>query len=73
MDFEKYQSAVDLIIEKNCTPDFVYQRKIVSDDQKILAKEIILNIKDDLLSLSSATSLGKNNIIVHKIHWFKQI
>src|SRR5690606_27088901 len=42
MDYEKYQSAVELIIEKNCSPDFVYQRKIVSDEEKYMAREIIL-------------------------------
>lgn len=73
MDFEKYQSAVDLIIEKNCTPDFVYQRKIVSDDDKFMAREIILNIKDDLLSLSSTTSLGKNNIVSPFVYLIKKL
>jgi hypothetical protein len=73
MDSEKYQGAVDLIIEKNCNPDFVYQRKIVKDEEKDMAKEIILNIKDDLLSFSFTTPLGKNNIHSPFVHLIKQL
>lgn len=64
MDVEKYHGAVDLIFEKNCNPDFVYQRKIVSDAKKDNAREIILNIKDDLLSISSTIMPGKNNTLI---------
>ncbi len=73
MDVEKYQNAVDLIIEKNSIPDLVYQQKVVSDEDKDIAREIVLNIRDDLLSLLDATKPGKNNILVPFGHLLKKI
>lgn len=73
MDTEKYKSAVDSIIDKNCLPDLVYQQKVVSDGEKSKAKEIILNLKDDLLSDSSTIKPGKNNIHVPFIHLLKKL
>jgi len=73
MDVEKYKSAVDSIIDKNCLPDFVYQQKVVSDEEKGKAREIILNIKDDLLFVSSTIKPGKNNILVPFVHLLKKL
>jgi hypothetical protein len=73
MDGEKYQSAVDVIIEKNCVPDLVYQRKVVSDEQKDEAREIILNIRDDLLAISSNLKPGKNNIVIPYPHLISEL
>ncbi|MDR4492430.1 MAG: hypothetical protein R2685_16295 [Candidatus Nitrosocosmicus sp.] len=73
MDVEKYQSAINHILEKKGSPDFVYQQKIVSDEDKDVAREIILNIKDDILSLSRSTKLGKNNTIVPFVHLIPRI
>jgi hypothetical protein len=73
MDEEKYQSAVDYSIVKNSNPDFVYQLKIVSDEEKEKAREILLNIRDDLLSLSSPTKPGKNNILIPYHHLINQL
>jgi hypothetical protein len=72
MDVEKYQNAVEHIIDKNCYPDFVYQQKVVSDEEKDKAKEIILNIKDDLLLVSSTTKPGKNNVLIPFTHLLKK-
>lgn len=68
MDSEKYHSAVMSIIQKNCIPDFVYQLKVVSDEEKNEAREIILNIRDDLLSISSHIRPGKNNTFIPYSH-----
>jgi hypothetical protein len=68
MDNEKYQSAVNSIIEKNCMPDFVYQLKVVSDEEKNESREIILNIRNDLLSASSIIEPGKNNTFIPYSH-----
>lgn len=74
MDATKYNSAVDLIFEKNCNPDFVYQQKVVSDEEKDKAREIILNIKDDLLSFSTAAGKpGKNNTLIPFAHLLKKL
>lgn len=64
MDREKYQNAVNLIIEKNCIPDFIYQLLVVSDEEKKKARDIILNIRDDLLTVSSTIKPGKNHVLV---------
>ena len=73
MDTEKYKSAVDSIIDKNCLPDFVYQQKVVSDEEKDKAREIILNIKDDLLDNSSTIKPGKNNVLVPFAYLLKKL
>lgn len=73
MDEEKYQSAVDYSIVKNSLPDLAFQLKIVSDDEKKLAREILLNIRDDLLSLSSTIKPGKNNILIPYHHLISQL
>jgi hypothetical protein len=64
MDVEKYKKAIDLKLDKNCFPDFVYQLKVVSDKDKETAREIILNIRDDILLHSSKLEPGKNNILI---------
>ncbi|MDN5846922.1 MAG: phage scaffolding protein [Candidatus Nitrosocosmicus sp.] len=73
MDNEKYESAINLIIERNCIPDFVYQLKVVSDDVKDKSREIILNIRDDLLSISSTIKPGKNNTLIPYRHLISQL
>ncbi|TVP41786.1 hypothetical protein [Candidatus Nitrosocosmicus arcticus] len=73
MDGEKYQSAVSLIIAKNCVPDFAYQLKVVSDEEKEKAREILLNIRDDLMSVSSTTKPGKNNTFIPYGHLIRNL
>lgn len=73
MDVEKYKAAVDHIIEKNSITDFVYQQKVVSDKDKDIAKEIIIDIRNSLLSFSNLTKPGKNNVIVPFPHLIKRI
>lgn len=73
MDLEKYRSAIYHILEKKGYPDFVYQQKIISDADKDIGKEIVLNIRDDILSLSKSTKIGRNNTIVPFVHLIPRI
>ena len=43
-------------------PDFVYQQQIVSDEEKKKAREIIAELKEDLLDSTSLMEPGKNNV-----------
>jgi len=61
---EKYKAAARLIAEKWGTPDFMYQATVVSDAEKDRARQIIREIRDNLLSISGAVKPGRNNVIV---------
>src|SRR5207245_689246 len=54
MDKEKYQAAVDLTFDKYCLPDFAYQKKIVSDDEKDQSREIIKGFKERIINIFTA-------------------
>ena len=60
---EKYEKAIDLIGDKYSLPDFAYQQKIVSDDEKEKARGIILQIKENILEISGQLQPGKNSVI----------
>jgi hypothetical protein len=64
MSTEKYKRAVDLIGDKFGLPDFAYQEKIVSDEQKEQVREIIKEIKEKILDFCSGIEPGKNNVII---------
>jgi hypothetical protein len=38
----KYEEAIRLTMQKNCLPDFMYQKLVVSDEDKKRAKEIVV-------------------------------
>jgi hypothetical protein len=61
---EKYKAAARLIAEKWGTPDFMYQATVVSDAEKDKARQIIREIRVNLLSISGAIKPGRNNVIV---------
>jgi len=48
---EKYKAAARLIVEKWGTPDFMYQATVVSNAEKDKARQIIREIRDNLLSI----------------------
>jgi hypothetical protein len=64
MDQEKYAAAVDLIFDKYSMPDFMYQKMVVSDEQKDQAREIIKGLKESILDLSGSVAPGKNNVFI---------
>jgi hypothetical protein len=64
MSAEKYKQAIDLIGDKFGLPDFAYQEKIVSDEQKEKVREIIKEIKQKIVDVCSGIEPGKNNVII---------
>jgi hypothetical protein len=64
MTTQKYEQAVDLISDKYGLPDFAYQAKIVRDSDKERVREIILEIKQNMLDISDRVEPGKNNLII---------
>jgi hypothetical protein len=64
MSAEKYAHAVDLICDRFGLPDFAYQAKIVSDLDKEKAREIIKDIKYEMLEICEREEPGKNNVII---------
>jgi hypothetical protein len=55
---------VKLIGQKQGLPDFVYQRKVVSDEEKEKVRSIIKEIKKKVLEISIRIEPGKNNVII---------
>lgn len=65
MDPIIYSAAIDLMADKFGIPDFAYQAKVVSHEEKDAAREIIEEMKQALLELTDhTTEPGENNIIV---------
>jgi hypothetical protein len=63
MSTEKYSGAIKLTAEKFGLPDFAYQQEIVSDYEKENARNIIKDIKQNIL-LCGRQAPGKNNFII---------
>lgn len=61
---QKYQEAIHLIMQKNCLPDFIYQKQVVSDDEKQRAKEIVYYLCDKIAKVCRPLRPGANNIFV---------
>jgi hypothetical protein len=64
MDQEKYKAAIELIAQKYSLPDFLYQKRVVSDEQKEQAREIIKGLKERIMDISTAISPGTNNVFI---------
>jgi hypothetical protein len=64
MDEKKYAAAIDLIFDKYSMPDFMYQRMVVSDQEKDQAREIIEGLKQKIFGLTGAVFPGKNNVCI---------
>jgi hypothetical protein len=65
MDPTKYNAAIDLMSEKFGSPDLVYQSKVISNEEKDAARDIIGEIKEALLELTRTSGKpGTNNVIV---------
>ena len=65
MDPTKYNAAIDLMADKFGSPDFAYQAKVVSNEEKDSARDIVEEIKGGLLELTSRSlKPGENNVIV---------
>ncbi len=64
MDKVKYDAAINLMCDKFGLPDFAYQAKVVSREQKNNAKSIIRDIAEGMIEQSQRTEPDKNNTIV---------
>ena len=65
MDPTKYNARIDLMADKFGSPDFAYQAKIVSNEEKDSARDIVEEIKGGLFELTSRSlKPGENNVIV---------
>ena len=73
MTQEKYNEAIDLILDKSSVPDLIYQYEIVSDYEKDKAREIILKLKEQIQAICNGLEPGKNNIIIPFIELIRQL
>jgi hypothetical protein len=64
MTTDKYRKAIELTSLKYGVPDFVYQAKVVSDEEKAQAREIIEAFKDKIFSVAGKYPPGKSNVFV---------
>jgi hypothetical protein len=64
MTQEKYKEAINLIHDKFSFPDLVYQQKIVSDEEKDKAREIVKGLKEKITEICRNVKPGKNNSII---------
>ena len=64
MSKEKFDEAINLIHDRFSVPDLIYQHKIVSDQEKDKAREIIKGLKENIQDICRDVKPGKNNVIV---------
>jgi hypothetical protein len=62
MTTEKYAAAIDLIFDKFGLPDFMYQLKVVSNQDKQKVRQIIADIKERILYVCDRIPPGTNNV-----------
>ena len=72
MSEEKYNEAVDLILDKSSVPDLIYQHTVVSDYEKDKARELILKIKEQIKAICNDLEPGKNNIMIPFVDLIRQ-
>ena len=64
MDTEKYEAAIDLSADIFGIPDFMYQAKILENQDYEKCKELVLQIKEKMLELSDKVEQGKNQRVL---------
>jgi hypothetical protein len=64
MDKVKYDAAINLMCDKFSLPDFAYQAKIVSREQKNNARSIIRDIAEGMIQLSERTEVDENTTMI---------
>jgi hypothetical protein len=73
MTQEKYNEAVDLILDKASVPDLIYQSEVISDYEKDEAREIIKGLKEQIQSICNDLEPGRNNIIIPFIELIREL
>jgi hypothetical protein len=58
---KKYQEAVDLAIDKFTLPDLVYQKTVVSDEEKDRVKEMLRGICQEIQLIADRIEPGRNS------------
>ena len=64
MDTEKYEAAIDLSADIFGIPDFMYQAKILENQDYEKCRELVLQIKEKMLELSDKVKQGKNQRVL---------
>jgi hypothetical protein len=64
MSKEKFNEAINLIHDRFSVPDLIYQHKIVSDDEKDKAREIVKGLKEKITEICKDVKPGKNNTVI---------
>lgn len=64
MSIEKYREAIGLTSLRFGVPDFVYQAEVVSDGEKVKAREIIQSFKERTLDIAARYPPGKHNVFI---------
>jgi hypothetical protein len=64
MDKDKYKAAIDLIGKKFSYPNYMYESLVVSKSEKEQVRQIIRQLKENILKVCDAVEPGNNNVIV---------
>ena len=65
MSQEKYHNAIECISAKYSLPDYAYQKVVVSDQEKEMAKNIIVNIQNKVVEIcSSSLKRDRNQVFI---------
>lgn len=64
MTVDKYKEAISLIGKKYGLPDFFYQAKIVSSQQKQQVSEIIRGLREKIVNICDVVEPGASNVII---------
>jgi hypothetical protein len=65
MSQEKYLNAIECISAKYSLPDYAYQKVVVSDQEKEMAKNIIVNIQNKIVEIcSSSLKRDRNQVFI---------
>ena len=61
MSQEKYHKAIERISTKYSLPDYAYQQEVVSDQEKEIAKNIIVNIQNKIIDTCNSSLKRDHN------------
>src|SRR5919106_4008611 len=65
MSQEKYHNAIECITTKYSLPDYAYQQVVVSDQEKDIAKNIIVNVQNRIVDIcSSSLKRDRNQVFI---------
>lgn len=68
MSQEKYHKAIKCITAKYSLPDYAYQQEIVSDQEKDIAKNIIINVQNKVAEICSHSIKHDHNQVFIPYH-----